>query len=144
MSESDVVDETIRAVGKTDRLVFLSFRGNDVDSIVSFHKAAKNMGRRLVVSMKTAMLLEKLEKDKHLKVPKMGKDVSVYVRRKRGGRYDDSDYFGWERKFLDAGLTAEDIKRKQKEIFLHLDQWYFPELIDIKPEKGRSVHTRYD
>jgi hypothetical protein len=86
--------------------------------------------------MKVALLLEKLTGDKNLKVPRVGKDVSVYVRRKGAGKFDDKDYYKWERPFLDSGITSEEISRKQKQVFLHLDQRYFPELIDIKPEKG--------
>ncbi len=142
LSESEVARETVNVVKKTKQLVFSSFRGNDIDRVLSFYRACKDTGRRLVVSMKVALLLEKLSTDKHLKVPRVGKDVSVYVRRKGGGTFDDKDYYRWERKFLDYGVTADEINRKQKEVFLHLDQWYFPELIDIKPAKGGAyIHA---
>ncbi len=135
-TESDVALSTLDLLRKTKNLVFSSFRGNDTDRIVSFHQACKASGRRLVVSPKVAILLDKLEGDKHLKVPRVGRDVSVYLRRKGGGTYDDKDYFKWEREFLDYGITAEQVRRQQKDLLLHLDQWYFPELIDIKPAKG--------
>jgi ribonuclease J len=123
-------------------LVFSSFRGNDVDRIVSFDRACKTAARTLVVPPKIAILLDKLRDDKNLKVPRVGKDVSVYLRRKRGGTYDDKDYFPWERDFLDRGVTAEQVRKREKEWLLHLDQWYLPELIDIKPTKGGSyVHA---
>ena len=59
-------------------------------------------------------------------MPRVGKDVHVYLRRKRGGTYDDKDYFPWERDFLDYGLTAEQVRKGQKDLLLHLDQWYLP------------------
>ena len=142
MSEADVESETTSILAGSRNLVFSSFRGNDVDRILSFHRACERSGRRLVVSMKVAALLKELEKDKHLSVPKLGKDFSVYVRRKRAGTYDDGEYWKWEREFLDHGVTAEDVRRQQGNLFLHLDQWYFPELIDIKPERGGSyIHA---
>jgi ribonuclease J len=136
IGEPEVAERTSRLLARSDRLAFSSFRGNDVDRIVSFHEACKANGRRLVVSMKVAMLLEKLAADKRLKVPRVGRDVSVYVKRKRKGAYDDREYLKWERTFLDGGLNASDIRSREKDYLLHLDQWYLPELIDIKPQKG--------
>jgi hypothetical protein len=92
--------------------------------------------------MKAAMVLKKLEADRRMKVPRVGKDVSVYVRRKRSGTLDDKDYWPWERQFLDFGVSASEVARKQSETFLHLDVWDFPELIDIKPTRGGSyIHA---
>jgi ribonuclease J len=142
LREVDVAKEVTRVLDKSKQLVFSSFRGNDTDRIISFYNACESTGRRLVVSMKVALLLEQLKNDKKLKLPRVGKDVSVYVRRKGGGDYDDSDYYQWERKYLDNGLTAGEIRKKQSGIFLHLDQWYLPELIDIRPAKGGAyIHA---
>ncbi len=33
-------------------------------------------------------------------------------------------------------MTAAEVHKRQGEIFLHLDIWNFPEIIDIKPHKG--------
>ena len=92
--------------------------------------------------MKVAMLLEKLGSDRRLRVPRVGRDVDVYIRRKKTGRFDDSDYYAWERPFIAKGLTAEDIRKRQGEVFLHLEAWNFPELIDIKPDRGGTyIHA---
>lgn len=142
VSEEAVFKEARSALEGTTKLVFSTFRGNDTDRINTFHQAAAACGRRLAVSMKTALLLEELSADKKLKVPRVGRDVDVYVRRKRTGRLDDSDYFPWERRFLSKGLSAEDVRRRQKEVFLHLEVWNFPELIDIRPDKGgKYIHA---
>ena len=142
VSEKAVLDEACRLVGSTKNLVFSTFRGNDIDRINTFHEAAAKSGRRLVVSMKMAMLLESLKSDKKLKVPRVGEDVDVYVRRKRTGSLDDSDYFPWERPFLSHGASAREVAGRQREIFLHLEAWNFPELIDIRPDKGGTyIHA---
>ena len=141
-SESEVLDEASRWVSKTKGLVFSTFRGNDVDRINTFFEASKSSGRRLVVSMKTAILLEKLKGDKRLKVPRVGHDVDVYMRRKKSGMFDDRDYYSWERPLLDHGIRADDVRRRQAEIFLHLESANFPELIDIRPGKGGTyIHS---
>ena len=142
LSEEAVLNEAKAALAGTDKLVFSTFRGNDTDRINTFQEAATSGGRRLVVTMKTALLLEKLAGDSKLRVPRVGRDIDVYVRRKRSGRLDDSDYFPWERPFLAKGVSAEDVRRKQKETFLHLEVWNFPELIDIKPDRGgKYIHA---
>lgn len=142
MSEGEVLKEVSGLVRGSKNLVFSTFRGNDVDRINTFHEAAARSGRRLAVSMKTALLLERLRADRGLKVPRVGKDVDVYVRRKKSGKLDDSDYYPWERPFLDHGMSALDVRRKQSEVFLHLEAWHFPELVDIRPEKGGTyIHA---
>ncbi len=142
MSEQSVLEEAKRRVKESKSLVLSTFRGNDVDRINTFHEAAEASGRRLVVSMKTALLLEKLRKDRKLKVPRVGKDVGVYVRRKRTGTLDDMDYYPWERRFLGDGVAASEVRRRQNELFLHLEVWNFPELIDIRPDRGGTyIHA---
>ena len=142
MTERAVLEEAKGVVGGTKALVFSSFRGNDVDRINTFFAACEASGRRLVVSMKMAILLEKLKSDGKMKVPKIGKDVDVYLKRKRSGGLDDKDYFKWERQFLDRGVGAAEVRKRQKQYFLHLEAWDFPELIDIKPEKGGTyIHS---
>lgn len=140
--EAGVAEQTRRLLSRSKRLVLSSFRGNDFDRVVSFHAACSETGRRLVVSTKVAILLEGLRRDDKLKVPRLGEDVLVYIRRKGKGAYDDKDYYTWERDFLEDGVTAGDIRKKQSEFLVHMDQWYLPELIDIHPEPGGAyIHA---
>jgi ribonuclease J len=142
LSEEQVLKETLDVLPTGKKLVFSSFRGNDVDRINTFHSAAKMGGRQLVVSMKTATILEKLGRDKRIKVPEVGRDVLVYARRKRSGRMDDKDYFMWERRLLAKSLSAADVREKQGRVFLHLETQNLPEMVDIKPERGGTyVHS---
>jgi ribonuclease J len=142
LSEKEVLEEASRVVGRTKGLVFSTFRGNDLDRINTFNEAAQGSGRRLVVSMKMAVMLERLGADKKLKVPRVGRDIDVYVRRKKSGRLDDADYYPWERPFLDRGVSAPEVRKRQGEVFLHLEAWNFPELIDIRPGRGGTyIHS---
>ncbi len=141
-SERSVMEAVKRRVKASRKLVLSTFRGNDIDRINTFDRAARECGRQLIVSMKTALLLEKLRNDKNLEVPRVGRDVGVYVRRKRSGTLDDRDYFQWERQFLNNGVSASDVRRRQRELFLHLEVWNFPELIDIRPDRGGTyIHA---
>ncbi|HME18848.1 MAG TPA: MBL fold metallo-hydrolase [Nitrososphaerales archaeon] len=142
MSEKSVLDEALALVKGQRKLILSTFKGNDVDRINTIAEACRQTGRTLVVSMKAAIVLKKLEADTGMKVPRVGKDAMVYVRRKRSGTVDDKDYWVWERQFLDCGVTAREVRERQSETFLHLDVWNFPELIDIKPERGGSyIHA---
>ena len=142
MSEGAVLREASKLVGRAKGLVFSTFRGNDVDRINTFDRAAKEAGRRLVVSMKVAILLDKLKADRRLRVPRLGRDVDLYVRRKKSGTLDDSDYYPWERPYLDHGVSAAEVRKRQGEVFLHLEAWQFPELVDIKPDRGGTyIHA---
>ena len=136
MGEAEVAKETARLLEANPHLVFSSFRGNDVDRVLSFYEACQATGRRLVVSMKVALLLGGAKGRQEAQGPRVGRDVSVYLRRKGKGGYDDRDYYKWERRFLDHGFTAEDVKKQEGKVLLHLDRWYLPELIDIRPERG--------
>jgi ribonuclease J len=142
MSETAVRNEALKMVRAAKSLVFSTFRGNDIDRVNTFFDACQASGRRLVVSMKVALLLEKLKADRRLRVPRIGTDVDVYLRRKKTGKFDDSDYYTWERPFISKGLTAEDIRKRQAKVFLHLEAWNFPELIDIRPDRGGTyIHA---
>ncbi len=142
LDESEVARRTQELLSKNGHLVFSSFRGNDLDRIASFSDACKQSGRRLVVSTKVAMMLRKLEADKKLDAPRLGRDVLVYVRRKKKGAYDDKDYMTWEREFLGECVTAADIRKSQRQFLLHLDQQFLTELIDIHPERGGAyIHA---
>ena len=141
-SETEVLGEAEGIVRRCHGLVLSTFRGNDVDRINTFAEACSRTGRQLVVSMKAAMVLKKLEPDGGISVPRVGKDALVYLRRKRTGTLDDKDYMRWERGFIDSGISAAEVRRRQKELFLHLDVWNFPELIDIKPDRGGAyIHS---
>jgi len=142
VSESLVLRQTLSAVGRKKKLVFSSFRGNDIDRVRTFQRVASATNRQLVVSMKTAALLDELEKDRRISVPKVGTDVLVYVRRKGTGRGDDRDYYKWEREYLARGISASEVRNQQGRLFLHLDVWNMPEMIDIKPERGGTyIHS---
>jgi len=142
-TEAEVSDRTARVLQSTpEKLILSTFRGNDIDRINSFLDACKKADRQLVVSMKSAAILRALEKDTNITVPRLGKDVSVYLRRKSSGTYDDKDYYKWEREFMKFGVPCEEINKHQESYFVHLDVWNLPELIDIQPDKGGAyVHS---
>ena len=142
-SEEDVKKLSNRIVEKSHEIVICSFYGRDIDRLKSFYNVALENDRKLVISTKTAYLLLKLRNDPRLNIPNVMKNenILVYVKRKRTGEFEKSDYYLWERPFLNKAVTFDYVHENQSKIVLSLDLTSFAELIDIKPEGGDFIHS---
>jgi ribonuclease J len=144
LSEPQVKQESNKIVASADKAVFTMRASRDIDRFNSFYKVAKKNNRQLVITPKTAHLLTKLLDDEHLDLPDPLKDeaILVYYKRKKSGGFDETDYFVWERKFMDKVVTHEYIRKNQKNLIMDLDFTQFAELIDIKPKSGSHfIHS---
>jgi len=143
-SESEVREHTNALVSKTSSMVFIAHYSRDMDRFRTFYQVAKKNNRKLVISPKTAYLLSKLLHDERLNLPDPIKDedILVYYRRKRSGSFEETDYYAWEREFMDKMVNYELVRRNQSELMMNLDFYYFTELIDIKPAAGSHfIHS---
>jgi len=132
------VKKVCRDADEGGKAVVYTHPGRDMDRLRTFHRAAESCGRVMVIHPKTAHLLNRLIEDEHLDLPDPMRDdlIRVYYKRKRSGSYDDSDYYVWERPYLDRIITAEEVHDSQRNFLMNLDFYSFTELIDIRPEKG--------
>ncbi len=137
-SETQVKKLSHKIVSATNKIVFVMHYSRDMDRFRTFYEVAKDNGRNIVISPKTAYLLSKLLSDNRLKLPNPLKDenILVYYKRKKSGMFDDRDYYAWERGFMDKMVTHELVHEKQNELVMDLDFYQFTELIDIKPDGG--------
>jgi ribonuclease J len=143
-SEAQVRDLSDEIVSSTDKLVFVTHYSRDMDRFRSFYKVAKKNDRQIVVSPKTAYLLTKLLNDERLDLPDPLKDDSilVYYKRKKSGKFNEKDYYAWERDFMDKMVTYEFIRKNQRNLIMDLDFYQFTELIDIRPNPGSHfIHS---
>lgn len=143
-SEEEVKRRSNRVVANTSKLVISSFNGRDIDRFNTFYHIAKGNDRKFALSLRAAHLLSRLKGDPKLKVPDVTKDenILVYKKRKRTGQYYESDYYRWERPFLEDAVSFDYIQRNQSKILLNLDLSAFTELIDIKPNPGSHfIHS---
>jgi ribonuclease J len=143
-SELQVKEKTNDIVASTDKAVFTMRASRDIDRFRSFYEVAKNNNRKFVVTPKTAYLLTKLLEDKHLPVPDPSKDdtLNVYYKKKKSGKYDEKDYFVWERPFMSKMVNCEWVRKNQRKLIMDLDFYQFAELIDIKPQSGSQfIHS---
>ena len=143
-SEEQVKRLSDNVVSSTSKVVFVTRYSRDMDRFRSFYNVAKNNGRKIVISPKAAFLLIKLIDDKNLDLPNPLKDenIQVYYKRKRSGRFEEKDYYVWERQFMDKMVTYKDVQENQDKLVMDLDFYQFAELIDIKPESGSHfIHS---
>ncbi|MCI4341641.1 MAG: MBL fold metallo-hydrolase [Thermoplasmata archaeon] len=131
LSEEGVRKELDRLLAATPGLALVSCYPRDVDRIRTLHAAAQDAGRTLVVPAKAAFLLQSLQGDDELPVPRLGQDPYLRVYRRSKKRL-----FKWEQPLLDEAIDAEEVHRRGKELLLLLDLFQFAELNDLRPEPG--------
>ncbi|MGQ9461255.1 MAG: MBL fold metallo-hydrolase [Candidatus Bathyarchaeaceae archaeon] len=143
-SELEVEKLSNEIVSETKKIVFVTHYGRDTDRFRTFYNVAKNNDRKIVISPKTAHLLSRLVKDERLSLPDPMKDenILVYYRRKKTGDFLESDYYIWERDFMDKMVNYQFVHEHQSKLIMDLDFYQFAELIDIKPDPGSHfIHS---
>jgi len=143
-SEQQVETLSGKVVASTGKIVFVTRYSRDMDRFRSFYNVAKNTGRKIVISPKTAHLLSRLVEDRRLDLPDPLKDenILVYYKRKKSGKFEEKDYYVWERDFMDKMATYESVHENQGKLVMDLDFYQFAELIDVKPSPGSHfIHS---
>ena len=143
-SEEQVKDLSDKVVSSTDKVVFVTRYSRDMDRFRSFYNVAKKNNRKIVISPKTAYLLNKFLDDKRLDLPNPLKDeiILVYYRRKKSGEFKEKDYYVWERLFMEKMVNHKFIHENQRELLMDLNFPQFTELIDIRPSPGSHfIHS---
>jgi len=134
-SEETVCDGCKKVAKDTEGLILAMRYPKDLDRFRTFYGVAKEAGRELVISPKTAHLLQTLEGDGNLELPDPFMDgIKVYDRQlKREEK--------WMAPFLEDAVDSEYVRKNQKNILLELDFYYLAELVDIQPEKAACIHS---
>lgn len=126
------------------RLVLADFNFKDVDRFRTFYDLAKENDRKLVVKINDVYFLKHLSKDAQLNVPDIDdEDIIIYLPKKGSGRYQDSDYKGREKEFVDRHNTwnAQEIAKNESKVLCAMGFYSFTALIDMKPEPNRYIHS---
>lgn len=119
------------------KLVVTTFYPKDVDRMKTFHRVAKETGRKFVVSTRTANLLMNLSRDPGIEVPDVINDDSILIYARNLLRRST-----WERDILKHCVDAEFIHKNQGKLILQLDFQHFTELVDIDPEpESHFIHS---
>jgi ribonuclease J len=141
-TEKDVYDEVNSFSKNSKSLVIANYPVRDTDRMTTFFNAAKDNGRRLIVSMRQAYLL-KVFGESAQDAPKL-EDVSIYIPRKTWGLITEEvdhnlaldDYEEWEQEFIGMpnALTCDDINQNQDKYIWRCDFFELKEFLDVKPD----------
>jgi len=144
-SESRVKTESNKIVARaSSELVIVAFYGRDIDRFKTFYEIARENDRKFVIPIKLAHLLCMLRSDPVLRIPDVMNDDNVlfYKKRKKTGRFAESDYYVWERPFLEKAVNYDYVHENQSKLLFNLDLVSFTELIDVKPSRGgHFIHS---
>jgi ribonuclease J len=143
-SESEIKEKSNSIVSETDKIVFVTHYGRDTDRFRTMYEVAKENNRKIIIPPKTAYLLSKMLSDNSLELPDPLQDnnILVYYKRKKSGTYVETDYYLWERAFMDKMVDSKYVHENQRSLVMDLGFYQFGELIDIKPERGSNfIHS---
>ena len=146
-TETSVFNEAGDIIEGTSKLAVVNFPARDLARLLTFHRIAVKMGRKLVLSFKHAYLLEQFQAlgDDYPHVS--DSNLCFFADRKGWGIFgrDDypetvaaQDYYKWERRYLDLPntLTFREVKQNQSEYMFYCTYYQLNELIDVRPETG--------
>lgn len=163
ISEIDIEKRAVDAVERCEGLVVVNYPVRDLDRLVTFYKVAEDTGRKLVVSLKQAYILNLFNEISN-EYPDLS-EVMIYKPRKGWGLLgedsfacvDDEwlcasdiesaqclrDYKKWERGLLenDNVLTYQDLRKDPENYIFRCDFFELKELIDIKPVNGVYIKS---
>ncbi len=139
-TEQELKEHISQLISRTKGLVLVEHPIRDTDRVHSIYEAAKENGRRLVVPMKLAYLIEELEGTCPISI----KDVDIHIPPKSWGliykadidpKQLRQDYATWERKYLDREniITSKQINEAQSRYVVSMNLWEINQLIDIRP-----------
>ncbi len=143
-SEKEVKQYCHEIISQTDKIVFITHYGRDMDRFRTMYEVTKAAGRQLVISTRLAHLLFTLRQDEQLELPNPLTDntILVYYRRKQSGTYAETDYYYWERLFMDKLVTSQYVHHYQDDLVMDLGFYQLGELIDIQPPRGSHfIHS---
>jgi ribonuclease J len=136
-TEPFVYSESLKICQNTDKLILEMRYPKDLDRFRSFYKIAKETGKTLVITLKTAHLLLTLKDDEALNLPDPVADSSIEIYAREMKRYS-----AWEKPLLDDCVDSDWVKSNQKSVIWELDFPQLQELIDVEPEPGGAcIHS---
>lgn len=143
-TEEDVKQEASRILPATKELAIADYADRDIARFQTFFQTSVNQDRKLVISKHDAYLLQELA-GSGLALPDIRDDhILVYIDSRDTGRFVDTDYYNWERQFLDLpnAVQPDFVHRHQRELVVHLGFYQINELLDIRPASGSAyIHS---
>ena len=134
VDEKRVQKDVSQAIKKTDGLAIANYSLRDIDRFRSFYLAAKENSRKLLINIKQAYLLQLLQDDPHLEIPKLNDPyIKIYKRPKKR-------YYQWEQELFENYSMIDSPDFDQTEYVFHCEFWNLTDLIDIQPQPNESTY----
>jgi len=157
ISETNVSDEEFvyrtchqytEQANERDLFIFADYSYKDIDRFQTFYRIARDSGRKLLVTPKTARYLLKLsENDPELSkvIPSIEKDdtVGIYKNRVKTGTYADEDYDDSDLELFNKAQVwkSSDVREKKFKVIMAIGAFHLQELIDLNPGRGIYMHS---
>lgn len=130
-TEEDVHAKSEELISKSNRLILVSFSLVDIDRLTTFSNVAKKTGRKIVIPIKLAFVIDKLSS-------KIGtidlNDPNVYIfRRHKKTTYE------WEKQILNNYSNVkgcEEIEKEQEKLIMVASFHDMNEMCEIRPRTG--------
>jgi len=130
-TESDVHTKAEELVSKSQNLILVSFSLADFDRLNTFYEIAKKTGRKLVIPIKLAFMINRLS-NKMKTINLDDPDVYIYCREK-GTTYE------WEKEVLNKYSNVKsciDVEKEQEKLLMAASFYDMNEMCEIKPRTG--------
>ncbi len=138
LSEDGVRTGVDRILERSDHLALACTYPRDVDRLRTLYEAARAVDREMVVSPRTAHLLEQIAPlFPSGSIPTVGASpgLAVYARKRRRT-------YRWEDPYLAGAIGPGGLRGQGSRYLLALDLMHFPELIDLRPPRGSPfIHS---
>jgi ribonuclease J len=118
MNESDVETQVEEICRKADNLVFGYCSSQNIDRIVSFYRAARHAGRKLVVDIYTAHILKLAAEKAKIPVPGKFPDVLVYYPHSISSKIESTGGRELLYQFQPYKITKEEIGQNRSSILM--------------------------
>jgi len=143
----DTCHQYVKQANQRDLFVFADYSYKDIDRFQTFFKVAKNSGRKLLITPKTARYLQRLSEDDHelaKVIPKMeDESIGIYKSRVKSGTYADDDYDESDLDLFDKSEVwkSGDVHEKKSKVIMAIGGYHLQELIDLNPGRGIYMHS---
>jgi ribonuclease J len=138
-TEEDVKENIYNIVKNLKGYIIADFGARNIDRLMSFLEIAKEVGRRLVLTLKDIYLLEALSL---VGYPDPKEDEYITFYKKPKGSYET-----WEENLLDRydiqgkGISAKEIRNRPDDFILCMSYYDFHILLDILPNSGTYIFS---
>ncbi len=141
-TELEVEEKVEKIIRESKGIVFAYFSMSNIDRFMSFYRATLKNKKKLVIDTKFAYILDNLT-DKIPVLPDVMADpnIQIYFRLMKSGKYDEKDYYVFERKYMQKMVTHSDVARNQDKLVMHMSFNKLMELVYIQPKNADYIYS---